>query len=172
MTSIFAFVGHSFEDIDKSVVDEFLDYFRSLQEGALPDFKWENAKRADIKTLAKKVLEKMEDKNTFIGICTRKEIAAQESELLKIPLFNKCVFEQSSLQSKTSDWIIQEIGLAIGKELNVVILLEEGVRKPGGLQGDAEYVPFNRNNISKCFPKLLEALCAILCEDGIMCSSS
>jgi hypothetical protein len=57
---------------------------------------------------------------------------------------------------KTSDWIIQEIGLAIGKELNLILLLEKGVESPGGLQGDIEYIPFDRMYPTQSFQKLFE----------------
>jgi tetratricopeptide (TPR) repeat protein len=48
--------------------------------------------------------------------------------------------------------------MAIGKGFDVLILLEHGVRKPGGLQGDLEYIPFNRDAPEQCFPKVLEML--------------
>lgn len=45
--------------------------------------------------------------------------------------------------------------------MDVIILLEDGLRKPGGLQGDLEYIGFNRNEPSKSFNKILEMLTAL-----------
>jgi tetratricopeptide (TPR) repeat protein len=60
--------------------------------------------------------------------------------------------------SKTSDWVIQEIGMAVGRGLDVILLVENGIRDPGGLQGDIEYIPFEREHPEKSFNKILEML--------------
>ena len=62
---------------------------------------------------------------------------------------------------KTSDWIIQEIGLAIGLGLHVMLLVEQGLRSPGGLQGNLEYISFDRGAPEKCFGKLVEMITAL-----------
>lgn len=72
MTNIKAFVGHSFTEDDDLIVRSYLDYFNEVQNMAL-GFSWEHAKAAEAKDLAEKVLLKMEGKNLFIGICTKKE---------------------------------------------------------------------------------------------------
>ena len=59
---------------------------------------------------------------------------------------------------KTSDWIIQEIGLAIGRGCKVILLVESGVRHPGGLQGSLEYIEFDRSAPEKAFKKLLQMI--------------
>ena len=59
---------------------------------------------------------------------------------------------------KTSDWIIQEIGLAKGRDLPLVLLVERDVRPPGELQGDVEYIPFDRENPERAFGKILEMI--------------
>jgi hypothetical protein len=72
MSNVNAFVGHSFTDNDKAIVDVFLELLTTFKE-TRNDFTWEHALKAESRELAAKVLEKIEDKNTFIGICTRKE---------------------------------------------------------------------------------------------------
>jgi hypothetical protein len=69
---------------------------------------------------------------------------------------------------KTSDWIIQEIGLAIGKKLDLILLLESEVQKPGGLQGDIEYIPFHRDYPARSFQKVLEMtqVLMVLSDEG------
>jgi hypothetical protein len=62
---------------------------------------------------------------------------------------------------ETSDWVIQEIGLARGKNLSLILLMERGVRKPGGLQGDVEYISFDREAPEKAFGKIVEMLNAL-----------
>jgi len=74
MHGIKAFVGHSFTSADKQVVDTFLEHFRTLAK-AYPDFTWDHAEEAESKTLSEKILSKIRDKNVFIGICTRRELA-------------------------------------------------------------------------------------------------
>src|SRR5947209_17633132 len=115
MGEIRAFVGHSFLEQDEAVVRQFLKYFDQLS-GTNLNFSWEHAERAEPKILAAKVISLLSDKNVFIGICTRKERVVSPAAL------RATVFPRGSLRArqdqflwKTSDWIIQEIGLAIGK---------------------------------------------------------
>src|SRR5581483_5435465 len=161
MDQIKAFVGHSFSDVDKPVVSAFLELFDQLK-GLLPHFSWERAYAAEPKDLAEKVLGIIADKNTFIGICTKNEVVAPESAFK--PTFFKPSLNNvptASLKPKTSDWIIQEIGLAKGRGMEIVLLIEEGVREPGGLQGNVEYISFPRNNPQKAFGKILEMIHAL-----------
>lgn len=71
MTSLKAFVGHSFTTDDEDVVRTFLKYFDQVEELSI-GFSWEHAEPAETKELAEKVLRLMECKNLFIGICTKK----------------------------------------------------------------------------------------------------
>ena len=67
MTQIHAFVGHSFTENDKSVVDKFLQYLNQLSE-VLPAFTWKHAEHAEPAIVSEKVLRLLEGKNLFIGI--------------------------------------------------------------------------------------------------------
>jgi tetratricopeptide (TPR) repeat protein len=159
MTGIRAFVGHSFLAQDEALVRTFTDYFNTLKRGAL-EFDWDHATEARPEEVSAKVLELIEDKNVFIGICTRNERAIKDSKL-SARLLGHCLSKDSDLEWKTSDWIIQEIGLAIGRGMHCCLLVERGVRKPGGLQGNLEYIEFNRSSPEKAFPKILEMLTAL-----------
>lgn len=161
MTEIRAFVGHSFTEDDEEVVRRFTDYFDSLSRLGI-DFSWEHAEPAEPRILADKVKSLISDKNLFIGICTRKERAIPNASL-KPALLNKSVLKapESTFSWKTSDWIIQEIGLAIGRGLELILLIEEGVRSPGGLQSDVEYVEFDRLAPERSFKKLVEMITAL-----------
>jgi hypothetical protein len=156
MQRIKAFVGHSFADIDKEVVRKFLDYFNTIQK-VYPNFTWDHAEDVDLKTLSEKVLAKIKDKNVFIGICTSRELAV-EVTAFSPTILGKLKAAKGDLKRKPSDWIIQEIGLAIGRDMQLVIFLEKDVREPGGLFGDIEYIPFDRSHPDESFGKFLQAL--------------
>jgi hypothetical protein len=158
MSKISAFVGHSFIEDDKEVVGKFLQHFNRLK-GLGIGFTWDHAEDAEPKILSQKVREKMTGKNLFIGICTKREQSVVPNNL-KRSLIGTDTFKVKTkdLLWKTSDWILQEIGFALAKDMNIMLLLEEGLRKPGGLQGDLEYIPFNRQTPSSSFDKILEML--------------
>lgn len=161
MSQIKAFVGHSFPSDEDAVVRaflKFLDQVKAMNIG----FNWDHAEVAEPKELADKVMRLIEDKNLFIGICTNKELTVAPSKLER-GFFNKKILkgDETQFSAKTSDWIIQEIGLAIGRKMELILLVEEGVRQPGGLQGNIEYITFDRSAPEKSFVKLLEMIQAL-----------
>ena len=172
MKDIRAFVGHSFTDDDAGVVSTFLKYFDQLSQ-LHSTFTWEHAEKAEPRILTEKVLRIIADKNLFIGICTRKEQAVANAALTSIlfqPQYAKT--RKTDFRSKTSDWIIQEIGMAIGRGLELIPLVEDGVSDPGGLQGDVEYIRFSRDAPEKSFGKLLEMITALSPKSTVEQSTS
>ena len=161
MPQLRAFVGHSFTDDDQSVVAQFLKFFDQLKASAL-DFNWTHAESAEPKELSTKVQSLLVGKNLFIGICTAKELAIPQASVRPLVFdHNKVAAAKWEFELKTSDWIIQEIGLAIGHGFDLILLLEDGVRRPGGLQGNIEYIPFSRETPSDSFGRILEMLTAL-----------
>lgn len=156
MSQLKAFVGHSFTKEDEGVVRTFLEFFDQVKEMGI-GFSWEHAKKAEPKVLAEKVVRLIQDKNLFIGICTKKERAIDPGNL-KLGLFRRSMFnaKEEDFDWKTSDWIIQEIGLSIGRDMGIILLIEKGLRLPGGLQGNLEYITFNRKSPERSFNKILE----------------
>ncbi|MGD8403257.1 MAG: hypothetical protein PVJ21_06330 [Anaerolineales bacterium] len=131
-----AFVGHSFNQNDKPIIDEFLDFLNHVASMGI-QFTWDHAEWAEPKELSHKVKEKMKGKNVFIGICTSREQVVVNENLTPVPFFHQFLkARQDNFITKTSDWIIQEIGFAVGQDMSIIILLESGIRRPGGLQGD------------------------------------
>jgi tetratricopeptide (TPR) repeat protein len=158
MAEIRAFVGHSFAQEDGATVTSFLDYFRTLAKSHL-NFSWENATWAEPVELTAKVLRLMSDKDTFICICTKQQVSVSLKELKRTYLpagFLKAPTKK--FQWKASDWIIQEIGLAIGKGLRIILLVENDLERPGALQGNIEYINFDRTHPDASFPKILQML--------------
>jgi hypothetical protein len=162
MNELKAFVGHSFTKDDEAVVRAFLKFFDQVKNMNI-GFSWEHAEAAEPKELADKVLRLNADKNLFIGICTNKEATIQIDKLKQSILSkNTLKAEKADFGLKTSDWIIQEIGLAVGLRMDLILLLEKDLRLPGGLQGNLEYIVFERQSPEKSFGKVLEMIQALL----------
>lgn len=155
-----AFVGHSFSADDEAIVLKFLKYLTSVAENN-GRFTWAHAEKPQAQSVHEKVLHYFDGKNLFIGICTRYEQVVEATN--NIQWYRKLagVWKQPRNDWKTSDWIIQEIGVAIGRQLPIIFLLEDGVRRPGQLQGNLEYIPFTRQSPEQCFGKLLDMLSSL-----------
>jgi len=168
MEMIKAFIGHSFLDEDKVLVRTFTEFFDSLKSLNIP-FSWDHAENAEPKVLSSKVLAKMNVANTFVGICTKREYVIKNMKLCKIPLIKqRFIVRASDLELKPSDWILQEIGCAVGHNMHLVLLLEKGLRIPMGLQGDLEYIEFNRTSPERSFPKLLQMIQSLCPSQAIL----
>jgi phosphoglycolate phosphatase-like HAD superfamily hydrolase len=96
MIGIKAFVAHSFNEADKELVRTFLDHFRALSK-ANPGFAWDHAEEAEATPLSEKVLAKIQDKNVFIGICTKSEYAIAQAALKPI------IFSKRMLKTTVND---------------------------------------------------------------------
>lgn len=60
--------------------------------------------------------------------------------------------------SGDSAWLNQEVGVAKGRNLPIIVLVEEGTDWDKGLLGDIEYIEFPKGIISKTFIRLLEGV--------------
>jgi tetratricopeptide (TPR) repeat protein len=160
MNSIKAFVGHSFTDNDAELVDKFLKFFARLQK-MNDSFSWIHAEAAEPRQLSEKVMALVEDRNLFIGICTKKELVVAPNKVSNLPFMKTKITSGNDFEWKTSDWIIQEIGLAKGRGLDLLLLIENGVRRPGGIQGDVEYISFDRSAPEAAFGKIVEMIAAL-----------
>jgi tetratricopeptide (TPR) repeat protein len=139
-----------------------------LSRRRIPASLGDHAEEAEATPLSEKVLAKIQDKNVFIGICTKSEYAIAQAALKPI-IFSKRMLKTTVNDAywKTSDWMIQEIGLAVGRKMSIILFLEEGVREPGGLYGDIEYIRFSRERPHEKFDKLLEMLTALPSKDTV-----
>ena len=162
MAKIKAFVGHSFANEDITIVDTISKMLNSIAK-VIPEFSWVHAEPAEPKPIHEKILELIDGKNLFIGICTKKEYVIYPDELDShfFPSNKQCA-NKEYFNWKTSDWIIQEIGLAVGLKLDIILFVENGIRQPGGLQGDLEYIEFNREAPEKAYEKFLDMINSLL----------
>ena len=161
MEPIKAFVAHSFTGEDADVVAVILKCLDRIAE-LHPRFSWEHADHPEPTVVDAKVLSLISDKNLFIGICTRKEYVVSPSLLSQRWIMRSSLTaKETDFHWKTSDWIIQEIGLAIGRNMKIILLVEEDTRSPGALQGNLEYIEFNRNAPERCLEKLLGMIASI-----------
>lgn len=162
MNVVRAFVGHSFTEDDEKLNNTFLKYLDQIKEMQI-GFTWDHAKAAEPKELAEKVMSLVRDKNLFIGICTKKERVIFPNKLERCWIRRKIIgSHEREFLWKTSDWILQEIGLAVGREMDLILLVEEGLRTLGGLQGNIEYIEFNRNFPERSFGKILEMIRSLI----------
>lgn len=153
-----AFLGHSFTSDDKELVGNVIE-FLDAQKIAHRDFEWCHATQARATGVVDKVLPMIRGASIFIGLCTRKERVISPESLS--PTFlnpQRLTVPAHKVGWKTSDWIIQEIGVAIALDLKIILLVESGVRIPGGLIGDLEYIQFDRTNLSTAFISLTQML--------------
>src|SRR6185437_2515950 len=106
---------------------------------------WDHAIRSEPRSISEKVEDVFEDKNVLIGICSKREQVCDPSNLKTLPVLGNLVFPKG-LSWKTSDWIIQEIGLARGRGCKTILLLEDEIRNPAPLLADIQYIRFNRKH--------------------------
>lgn len=162
MSMLKAFIGHSFTEDDKILNNTFLEYFNVIKEMDI-GFTWDHARAAEPKELAEKVMSLIRDKNLFVGICTKKERVIGSDKIKPCWIKRKILkVHESEFNWKTSDWIIQEIGLAVGRKMALILLIEEGLRLPGGLQGNIEHIEFNRQSPERSFIQILEMIRALI----------
>lgn len=132
-----AFVGHSFDNKDAEVVRKIIKHIESL------DIKWETGEKPQYSGVAEKVKNKIMDNEIFVGIFTcDKKILLENGQSNKEGLYT------------TSNWVIQESGFAIAKKKKLIFLVEEGIYKFPELQGDQEYIKFNRKLLDQAFTEL------------------
>ncbi len=129
-----AFAGHSFDERDRPLVDKILRFLRSA------GIECESGEPAENRSVSTKVRERIDQNQIFVGIFTC-----------------RCKLDGKDLYS-TSNWVIQESGYAIGKEKELILLVENNIDNFPELQGDLECVPFQRDSLDDAFLKLNEII--------------
>lgn len=132
-----AFVGRSFNDKDTEIVKKIIEHIESL------DVKCETGEKPQYGYVAEKVKNRIMDNDVFVGIFTRDKKILLENEK-----------SNKGNYYATSNWVIQESGFAIAENKKLIFLIEKGIYKFPGLQGDQEYIPFSRDRLEKAFTKI------------------
>ena len=129
-----AFVGHSFAEKDKDVVEQLTQVLTKL------GVRCDSGLRAEASSVSEKVRERISAADIFVGIFTRRDKIRDD-------------------QYSTSPWVVEEKAAAISARKALLLFVEEGVSEFGGLQGDYEYIPFDRMNFA---PALIRAMDYVL----------
>jgi len=117
-------VGHSFSPSDEETVrlfESLLDAFEIMVVGG---------ERPSAGSISEKIKERIRGADIFVGIFTRVGKMEGKEEYY------------------TSPWVIDEKAFAVAEGKKVILLVEEGVKEIGGIQGDAEYIQFQRTNLA------------------------
>ncbi|MGB5105333.1 MAG: hypothetical protein WBP29_11970 [Candidatus Zixiibacteriota bacterium] len=126
------FVGMSFAEKDGEINTTIIDCLEALghfvETGEKP--------RAD--KISDKVKRLIDKHRVFVGIFTCRDKIARKKKWT------------------TSTWVVEEKAYAIGKRKRLILLRENGVETIGGLQGDYEYIDFDRQKIHLAIIKILQ----------------
>lgn len=126
-----AFVGHSFAQSDNSIVECVCTTLELLGIAVT------TGKQPRAKSISEKVKHSIENNYLFVGIFTRREKIARKHEWVASP------------------WIIDEKAYAVGKRKKLILLREDGVGSIGGIQGDYEFLEFDRDNLQELVLSIL-----------------
>jgi len=132
-----AFIGHSFDDKDIEIVKKIKEHIESL------NVKCETGEKPQYGLVSEKIKKRIINNDIFVGIFTcDKKILLENREPSKEDFYT------------TSNWVIQESGFAVAENKKLIFLVENGIYKFPGLQGDQEYILFSRGLLGKAFTKI------------------
>jgi hypothetical protein len=89
-------------------------------------------------SVSAKVRTRIESAEIFVGVFTRRERISGRKEW------------------STSAWVVDEKAYALAKDKKLVLIKEQGVQSIGGLQGDYEYLEFERSELQDLVLALLQ----------------
>jgi hypothetical protein len=133
-TTSSVFIGQSFHTDDAVINSSVAQLLEAYGLTVL------TGERPKAESVSKKVRERIEKSEYFVGIFTRRERLRGRAEWA------------------TSAWVIDEKAYALANRKKLILLRETGVQSIGGIQGDYEYVEFTREGI----PDLLIKLVAVI----------
>ncbi len=149
-----AFVGRSFLENDKQVWHDLRDLLDTLRPIG---FVYEDAKEAQVRSISEKVRGLVLRNDIYIGVLTRRYLIADERTFLQRcgTLFASAVPRRWT----TSEWVVEEIGYALGKDKRVILLIEKGLAFPTtDLDADTEWIPFERENMAASYATLVSMI--------------
>ena len=127
-----AFVGHSFSKDDRHVVNAVTELLRTVGVPVV------TGEKPRANRISDKIKKRIESCPIFIGLFTRQDRISRTKEWMASP------------------WIIDEKAYAVAKGKKLVLLKEHGVSNIGGIQGDYEYIEFERDKLVDLVMDLLK----------------
>jgi hypothetical protein len=127
-----AFVGQSFTVVDDRVNHTVKRFLESMNVKVI------TGEKPAADSISAKVRRRIESAELFVGVFTRRDRLAGRQEW------------------STSTWIVDEKAYALARDKKLVLIKEEGVQSIGGLQGDYEYIEFQRDRLENLVLALLE----------------
>ena len=126
------FVGQSFSSEDKKINDTVFRFLEAM------GFTVTTGEKPKADTISSKVRARIDAAPIFVGIFTKRDKIARRNEWT------------------TSAWVIDEKAYAIAKSKKLILIKETGVQSIGGLQGDYEYLSFDRDDLAEVLIKLVQ----------------
>ncbi|AQT67187.1 putative PEP-CTERM system TPR-repeat lipoprotein [Anaerohalosphaera lusitana] len=142
------FIGRSFQDTDDPLIRKIADFIESHGVECI------DAKAAKSTKVEEKVVELISSCDVFVGVFTRYQPTCEATNPIKF----FCKPYHTEAQYLTSSWVIQESGSAIGKGKALILLKEAGVCELPKLQGNLEYIEFDRTNLEEAFLKIAQMI--------------
>jgi hypothetical protein len=127
-----AFVGHSFLSSDKRVAECIVHTLNAIGVSVVTG----ETPKAD--RISEKVKKLIEEQHLFVGVFSRRDKIARKTEWT------------------TTSWVVDEKAYAVGKGKRLILLKEEGVGSIGGIQGDYEFIEFNRDRLEELPIRLVQ----------------
>lgn len=131
-----AFVGHSFAVEDREIVEKLIQFLTKL------GVKCDTGLRAEPRGVSDKVRERINAAELFVGIFTRRD-------------------KKEDGTFSTSAWTIEEKATALAAGKKLLLFVEDGVTEFGGLQGDYEYVRFDRDDFGSALVHAMDYVLAV-----------
>lgn len=166
LTSLRAFVGRSFLEADNTLWHEIQEMLSALHPIG---FRYEDAAEAQACLVSDKVKEGIARNDIYLGVLARRhQIHNTEGGRIQRCLKELFPKMKSTDQWTTSEWVVEEVGYAIGVGRPVIMLIEQGVVFPGSdLDGDTEWIPFSRGQVNKCQSRLTQMLAGLVAKQVV-----
>jgi tetratricopeptide (TPR) repeat protein len=144
-----AFIASSFDPADEQTVRTIEQL---IESGG--DIQCVSGRKAQAEAVDEKITELIRSCDFFVAIFTREALVVPKER----DTFLRRAFYTKDRSYTTSAWVIQESGFALGCGKRIVLLVEDGVLQPPQLQGNLEYVNFDRDCIEKISVRLNQIL--------------
>lgn len=160
-TRLSAFVGRSFLDDDRGVWHELRDILDSLKSMG---FEYEDGREGQLRPISEKVKEIIMRHEIYIGVLTKRfPVWFPPSSWHERWLYRRGSYVPQKWT--TSEWVIEEIGFAIGKERKILLLIEDGVHFPTtDLDGDTQWILFKRDNMAASQSEISEMILNLISQ--------